>query len=139
MIPYTLADMIPFLLTMRNHSDVYFPPAVLHTITLPSQYARLRRDSYSTSAVDYLTMDPSLDSSFGNWMPKICSKLLFDLGHLAKSGVLYKSSEIALITGCGLFCTTTTWQSFPIHFSNPPYARNRSIESFGNILGSSTS
>ena len=131
-----------------GHSGIYFSPAVLHTLTLPSQYARLNIDSSEKSkqdqlsgtvqlrvlvhhrrrrsrfsrlmpvflyntAVDCLTTDPPLDSSFGNWMSKVCNKLLCDLGQRAKSDALYKPSEIALITGCDLLWTTTTWQSLP--------------------------
>ena len=75
-------------------------------------------------------MEPSLDSSFGSWMSKVCNKLLCNLGQWAKSDALYKPSEIALITGYGLLWTTTTGQSlpstsFPIPFSNLPYIRNR--------------
>ena len=68
---------------------------------------------YSNTAVDCLTMEPSLHRSFGNWMFKVCNKLLCDLGQWEKSEALYKPSEIALITGCGLLWTTTTWQSLP--------------------------
>ena len=84
---------------------------------------------YSNITVDCLTMDPSLDSSFGNWMSKMCNKLLHDMGQWEKSDALSKPSNIALITGCGLLWMTTTWQSlpstsFPIPFSNPLYGRN---------------
>ena len=93
-------------------------------------------------AVDCLTMEPLPDSSFGNWMSKLCNKLLCDFGQWVKSDVLYKPSEIALIKGCGLLWTTTIWQSllstsFPIPFSNPPCGRHQTIEPIGNILGHS--
>ena len=75
---------------------------------------------HSNMAIDCLTMEPSLDSSFGNWMPRRCNKLLCDLGQWAKSDAVNKVSKIALITGCGLPWSTTTWQSlsptnFPKH------------------------
>ena len=65
---------------------------------------------YSNTAVDCLAMEPSLDSSFGNRMSKVCNNLMRDLGQWAKSDVLYELSETALITGCGLLWTTITWQ-----------------------------
>ena len=99
---------------------------------------------YSNTAVDCRTMELSPDSSFVNWMPKMCHKLLYDFGQWAKKDALYKPSEIALITVCGLLLTITTWQSLPstsfsIPFPNPPYGRHRAIESIDNILGSLTS
>ena len=63
---------------------------------------------FSKTAVDCLNMEPFLDSSFENWISKVCSKLLF-----VKLGALYKPSEIALITGCGFLWTITTLQSLP--------------------------
>ena len=131
---------------------IYFSLAFLHTLTLPSQYARLNLDSsekskqdllsgtvqlrvllhhrcrrsrfsrlrpvflYSYKAVNCLTMEPSLDNSFRNWMSKVCKKLLCDLSQWA---------FWALILDCSLLWTTITWQSlpstsFPIPFSNPP-------------------
>ena len=42
---------------------------------------------YSNRAAGCLTMEPSLDSSFGNWMSKVCNKLLCDLGQWTKSDV----------------------------------------------------
>ena len=107
MTPHTITETIRFLLTMRIHSDIYFSPAVLHTPTLPSQYAMLNIDSsekgkqdqfsgtvkgsgtsssssepvletnvrclYSYTAVDSLTMEPSLDSLYGKWRSKLCN------------------------------------------------------------------
>ena len=35
---------------------------------------------YSNTAVFCLTMEPSVDSLFGDWMSKVCNKLLCDLG-----------------------------------------------------------
>ena len=99
---------------------------------------------YSRTAVDCLTMEPSLVSSFGNWMFKVCNKLICDLDQLAKSYALYKPSEIALITGCGLFLDDHylgifAIYHFPYTLANLPYGRNRPIEPIGNILDSSTS
>ena len=71
------------------------------------------RFMHSNTAVDCLTMEPSLDSSFGNWMSKVCNKLLCDLGQWAKPGAFYKPSETALTMGCGLLWATTTWQCLP--------------------------
>ena len=165
---HAITETIRFLLTMLRHSGIYFYTAVLHTLTLTSQYARLNLDSsektkqdhfwycpvkgsgtpssssmpvcetnvrllYSNTAVDCLTMDPSLDSSFGNWTSKVCNIILCDFGQWATSDVLYKPSKVTLITDCGRLRTTTTWQSlpstsFPLLFSNPPYNRNRTTE-----------
>ena len=74
-------------------------------------------------------MGSSMGSSFGNWMPKVCEKLLCDLGQWAKSDVLYKPSKMALITGCGLRWTTTTWQSLPsTSFPIPFFLIRRMVE-----------
>ena len=45
---------------------------------------------YSNTVVDCLTIEPSLNSSFENWMSKVCSKFLCDLDQWAKWVVLYK-------------------------------------------------
>ena len=112
--PRTITETIQFLLTRRRHSGIYFSPAILHTLPLPSQYARLNLDSSEKSkqdqllgtvqlrvlvhhrrrrvrflglnsgfwtkntTADCLTMEPSLDSSFGNWLSKVCNRPLCD-------------------------------------------------------------
>ena len=58
---------------------------------------------------------------------QMCEKVIRDLGQWANSNALYRPSETALITGCGIPWTTTTSlpsTSFPIAFDNPPYGRN---------------
>ena len=52
--------IIRFLLPMRRHSGIYFSPAILHTLTLPSQYARLNLDSSTKSKQDQLLIADQL-------------------------------------------------------------------------------
>ena len=61
-------------------------------------------------------------------MSKMCNKLLCDLGQWAKWDALYKPSKIALITGCGLLSTTTTWQSLSATSFLIPFLIHRMVE-----------
>ena len=95
---------------------------------------------YNNTAIDCLTMATSLDSSFGNWMSKVCDKLVCDMGQWTKSDVLLKPSQIAIITGCGLLWKTTTLKSLPSTSFPIPFIIRRmvEIEHIGNILHNST-
>ena len=53
--PHTITETIRFLLTMRKHSSIYFSPTVLHTLTVPPEYARLNLDSAEKSKQDQLS------------------------------------------------------------------------------------
>ena len=58
--PHTITETIRFILTMCRYSGIYFSLAVLHTLTLPSQYARLNLDSLEKSMQDQLSVTVQL-------------------------------------------------------------------------------
>ena len=55
----TITETIRLLLTLRRHSDIYFSPAVLHTLPLPSQYAKLNLHSSEKNKQDQFLVLPS--------------------------------------------------------------------------------
>ena len=97
-------------ITVKLTSDLY---VLVHHRRHRSRFSRLMSvfvQQHDCRLLDHGAFSGSL---FGNWMSKVCNKLLCDLGQWAKSEALYKHCEIALIMSCDLLWMTTTWQSLP--------------------------